>query len=93
MKKVLIGILLVLSLQGCAFLDYFKKPPPSIPPGTIINVSPDALKECNLLKDTVVVISFEDAITAYGDLATEYGACASKQKISIKLIKQLGNIE
>lgn len=92
MKKAIIGILLILSLQGCAFLDYFKKQP-SIPPGAIVNISPDALKECNLLKDTVVVISFEDAITAYGDLATEYGACASKQKTSIKLIKQLGNIK
>lgn len=94
MIKTLAGILLVLSLQGCAFLDYFRdKEPPSVPPGVTLNISAEALRECNLLNDNVIVITFEDAITAYGVLATEYGTCASKQKLSVKLIKQLGNIE
>lgn len=91
MTKLLAAILLVFTIQGCAFLDRVK--PPSIPPGVTVNVAPDALKECNLLNDQVVVITFEDAITAYGSLATEYSTCANKQKLSIKLIKQLGNVE
>lgn len=94
MIKSLATLLLIFSLQGCAFLDYFKnKNPPAIPPGAPVNISPDALKECNLLKEDILVITFEDVIVAYGSLAAEYGACAQKQKSSVKLIKQLGNIK
>lgn len=92
MIKTLVTILLIFSLQGCAFLDYFKKPP-SIPPGVPVNIAPDALKTCNLLKEDLLIITFEDAVGAYAYLATEYGACANKQKSSIKLIKELGNIK
>lgn len=92
MIKSLVTILLILLIQGCAFLDYFKKPP-AIPPGTPVNISAEALKECALLKDTVLIVSFEDAIVAYGDLAGAYGTCANKQKSSIKLIKEFGNIK
>lgn len=94
MIKTLVTILLIFSLQGCAFLDYFKKHnEPSIPPGVPVNIAPDALKECNLLNEAILVVTFEDAISAYGSLATEYSGCANKQKTSIKLIKQLGNIK
>lgn len=93
MIKTLVTILLIFSLQGCAFWNKFKNPPPSIPPSVPVNIEPDALKECNLLNEAVLVVSFEDAISAYGSLATEYSTCAGKQKTSIKLIKQLGNIK
>jgi hypothetical protein len=92
MIRILSTLLLVLLLQGCAFLDYFKNPP-SIPPGIPVNISTEALKECPLLKNDVTVASFEDAIIAYGDVAAAYGTCANKQKASIRLIKELGNIK
>ena len=92
MIKTLATILVVFSLQGCAFLDYFKNPP-AIPSGAPVNISAEALVECPLLKSDVIVASFEDAIVAYSDVAVAYGNCANKQKSSIKLIKELGNIK
>jgi hypothetical protein len=92
MIKPLVAFLIALSIQGCAFLDHSKNSP-AIPPGAPVNISAEALTTCPLLKDSVLVSSFEEAIILYGDLAETYEVCANKQKASIKLIKELGNIE
>lgn len=87
-------IILSLSLQGCAVLDFFKKPePPQIPPAKVIVIDSRTLEQCSLLPETVTIITFEDAQAAYGSLAGQYGTCAAKQATSIKLIKKLGNLE
>lgn len=86
-------IILSLFLQGCAVLDFFKRPsPPQIPPVTVIVIDSRTLEQCSLLPESLVIVGFEDAQAAYGTLASQYGACAAKQATSIKLIKKLGNL-
>ena len=88
--RVTLLLVLVLALQGCAF---FQKRAPSIPPSTVVTIDKAALEQCSLLKEDLVVVTFEDALLVYGELATAYGTCATKQATSVKLLKQFGNIK
>lgn len=87
-------IILSFLLQGCAFLDFFKKrdEPPAITTQQV-NIDSKALELCELLKEDLKVETFEESLVVYGDLATKYATCARKQKASIKLIKEIGNIK
>lgn len=64
-----------------------------VEPAKVVNIAPEALKECNLLEENVVITTFEDAVIAYTNVVTAYGTCANKQTSSIKLLKQFGNIK
>ena len=79
-------LILSLFLSGCAF---FKK---DISPVTYTNeavrIDSSALEYCSLLKDNLVISTFEDAIVAYSDVATLYATCSNKQTTSVKLLKQ-----
>lgn len=88
-------LLIVLLLQGCALLDFFKKPePPAIPPETkTVNLDSASLLLCDRLKEAVEVKSFEDIVAIYGELATQYAVCANRQATSVRLLKQFGNIK
>ena len=91
--KIIPIIILSLFLQGCAALDFFKRPlPPQLPPTTVLVIDSRSLEQCALLPENLVIVGFEDAQAAYGGLAGQYAACAAKQATSIKLIKKLGNI-
>ncbi len=86
-------LVLIIFLQGCAFLDYFRNPDiPQIPPAAVVHIDKEAIQECLLLNEEVTINTFEDSIAAYGDLSTKYGICALKQSSSIKLIKKFGNL-
>lgn len=88
-------LLIALVLQGCAALDFFKKPaPPAIPAETkTVNLDSASLLLCDRLKEAVEVKSFEDIIAVYGELATQYAVCANRQATSVRLLKQFGNIK
>ena len=89
--KTILSIIIALFLFGCAAT---KLPDaPIIPPTKVINIDSDALTPCAELSENVNIVTFEDVLLAYGDLSTAYGACAKRQTISIKLIKQLGNVK
>ena len=88
--KVILIITLALFMQGCAF---FQKRAPVILPASVVTIDKTALEQCNLLKEDLVVVTFEDALLVYGELATSYGICANKQATSVKLLKQFGNIK
>lgn len=89
--KLILALILTIFLQGCSLWKTI--PPPVIPPDKVVNIAKEALEPCNLLSENLVINTFEDAIVAYGDLSTSYGICANKQSVSIKLLKQFGNIK
>lgn len=89
--KLILGLILAVTLQGCGL--WKTTPPPVIPPDKVVNIAKEALEPCILLNEGLVINTFEDAIVAYGDLSTSYGICANKQSVSIKILKQFGNIK
>ena len=89
--KTILAVILSIFLLGCASTK--KVDTPVIPPAAVINIDSAAFLQCAMLKEDIVIATFEDAILAYGDLSTAYGVCAKQQSVSIKLIKQLGNIK
>lgn len=92
--RILSIFILTLSLQGCAFLDWFRKPePPVVPPDVVVHIDSKLLEQCEQLKTDLQLSSFDQFIIEYGNVATLYGKCASKQAASVKLIKELGNIK
>ncbi len=86
--KIIPIVLLSISLQGCAFLDYFKKPPEPVVVAQPANIDPSALQPCELLNEGLTIVTFEDSLLAYGDLAKKYGTCAKKQANSVVLLKK-----
>lgn len=89
--KTFLSIILAIFISGCAFLN--KPVPPVIPEAQVVRLAPDSLTFCDMLKEDIVITTFEDAILAYGELATQYGTCANKQADSIKLLKKFGGIK
>ena len=84
-------IILSLFLSGCGV---FKKDPgPVTYTNAPVKLDREALEYCSLLKEGLVISTFEDAIIAYSDVATLYAACSNKQTNSIKLLKQFGGIK
>lgn len=87
-------IILSFFLQGCAFLDFFKKhEEPSIPDNQVVNIDSVALEFCDRLPKEVTLNTFDEVSTEYGNLASLYGKCAVKQANGVKLIKKMGNIK
>lgn len=86
--KFVATLLICLALLGCGH----NPPAPAITINKTVEIAKEALEPCVLLQDSVIT-SFEDVLVAYGDLATKYGICASKQNTSITLLKQFGNIK
>lgn len=92
--KFILAIILSLSLQGCALLDFFKKheEPPAI---TTQKVSIDSskLEQCEQLPENIAVGSFEYMLAVHGQIVELYAKCAGKQADSIILLKKFGNIK
>lgn len=90
--KLIPILILSIFLSGCGI---FQKPKQEVVINTpsVVHIDTETLVPCPLLKEDVLVSNFDDALVQYGDLATLYGICANKQKISIKLLKQFGNIK
>ena len=88
MKTFLI-IILSIFLQSCGTT----KEMPVIHEAKVIRIDSGALQYCHALSEDIKIITFEDVVTVYGDLATKYGICANKQADSIKLLKQFGGIK
>ena len=84
-------IILSFFLQGCAFLDFFKKrEEPTI--GTqVVSIDSAAYQLCDLLDENLIIVTFEDGLTAYGNLAKKYGSCAKRQATSVELLKEFSN--
>lgn len=81
-------------LQGCVLFDFFrKKDEPTISLSKEVTLDKDALRQCSLLQEDLVVSTFDDALVVYGKLATQYGVCAKQQSNSVILLKKFGNIK
>lgn len=83
-------IILSIFLSGCGL---FKKDGPTIEPAKVVKIDMDALIPCDLLKEVLVINTFEDGLKVYAETAEAYGKCAKQQSNSIKLLKQFGNIK
>lgn len=70
-----------------------KIPEPVIEPAKVVTIDPAALESCALLDENAKLASFSDILAVYGDLATKYADCANKQRTSVKLLKEFGNIK
>lgn len=82
---------LVLFLSGCGV---FKKDPgPVTYVNEAVRLDSSVLEYCGLLKENLVIGTFEDALVAYSDVATQYATCSNKQTTSVKLLKQFGGIK
>jgi hypothetical protein len=90
--KLIPILILSIFLTGCS---WFKKPDP--PPAGIstktVDIRPEALEYCSLLKEDLVIKTFDNLLVAYSDLALQYAECSNKQTASVKLLKQIGNIK
>lgn len=84
-------LILSLFLSGCGIFK--KDPEPVIYSSTPVQIDREALEYCSLLKEGLVINTFEGALLAYSDVATLYAACSNKQTNSVKLLKQFGGIK
>lgn len=84
-------LILSIFLSGCIFP--LKPDEPTIPRTEPAKIEKAALEPCPLLKEGVVVQSFQEVLVEYSDLAAKYSECANKQNNSIKIIKKFGAIE
>lgn len=89
--KIIPILILSLFLSGCGVFK--KEPIATITTTQTVKLDREALEYCSLLKEGVVISTFEDAIVAYTDISTLYGICANKQAASVKLLKQFGGIK
>ncbi len=86
--KIILILILSLFLSACGV---FKKDPgPVVYTNEPVQINKEALEHCSLLKEGLVITTFEDALLAYSDVATLYATCSNKQATSIKLLKQFG---
>ena len=87
-------LLLTISLQGCAFLDFFKKreEPPAITT-QVVNIDSSKLQQCEQLPENIAIGSFEYMLAVHGQTVELYAKCAGKQADSIILLKKFGNIK
>ena len=87
--KIIPILILSIFLTGCGL---FKKQEPTIEPTKVVKIDKEALLPCDLLKEDLVITTFESSLKVYGDTAEAYAKCAKQQSNSIKLLKQFGNI-
>ena len=64
-----------------------------INPPTKVNLDSATLEPCSLLKENIVISTFDDVVNLYSDVVAAYSVCANKQNTSIKLLKQFGGIK
>ena len=83
-------IFLSILLTGC---PWPLKSEPAIEPAKTVKIEKAALEQCSLLQEDIVLVTFPDLLVAYSDIATKYADCAGKQKTSVKLLKEFGNIK
>lgn len=88
--KFILSLILSIFLVGCTPP---KKPEPAIEPAKAVRIESIVLEQCSLLQEDVILITFPDLLVAYSDIATKYADCANKQKTSVKLLKEFGNIK
>ena len=89
--KLIPILILSIFLTGCAC---FKKPEePSGITTKPVEFKPEVLEHCSLLKENLVLKTFDDTLVAYSDLVTSYVVCANKQSTSVKLLKEIGNVK
>lgn len=89
--KFILAVVFVILLSGCAFLE--KNTRLALPSGSIAAIDSNILIPCDALKEDLTIVTFDDAILVYADLATKYGNCSKKQLAGVKIIKQFGNIK
>lgn len=94
-KAILISVLLLPVLTGCAFLDFFKKPePPAVVTPKVILIDSANLKECDPLPRIENPTPSQEELDAQKFVWIEkYGVCANRQHNSIRVIKELANIK
>lgn len=95
--KIIPVILISILLTGCIFnRKPDKSEPPAVPPAVTtqkFNIDSGLLVLCPRLPETLAITSFEDVVAVYGELATQYVACANRQADSVRVLKQIGNIK
>lgn len=79
-------------MTGCSWFTKHEDPPAGISTKQV-DIRPEALEECSLLKEDLVIKTFDNLLVAYSDVALQYAACSNKQTASVKLLKQIGNIK
>lgn len=89
--KIIPVLLLAIFLQGCTAPR--KRIPTIVEPTKVVQLAPESIQPCELLKEDVVIKGFDEALVVYSDLANAYGVCAKKQLNSIRLLKEFGNIK
>lgn len=94
-KAILISVLLLPMLTGCALFDFFKKPePPAIVTPRVILIDSENLKECELLPRIENPNPTQEELDSLKFLwIDKYGVCANRQRNSVKVIKELANIK
>jgi len=89
--KVLFIVILLSLLQGCAFLDFFKRhDPPPPPPDKVVNLDPRSLESCRQLP-TLAANTPEAILDNVKELVVTYYDCYTRQENSIKLLKGFAN--
>lgn len=96
MNKLLLSILVMFSLSGCAAIkDAICDKPPDIvvPENKTIHVDPKLLEPCRpLIEMTAPTPTWEDYLLLTGDNAIIYADCRKKQDSSIKFLKEVSGL-
>ena len=94
MNKILLSILVMFSLPGCASIKeaICDKPEIVVPENKKIHVDPKLLEPCKPLQPmTSSTPTWEDYLVLTGDNAIVYAECKKKQDSSIRYIEDLTN--
>jgi uncharacterized protein YceK len=94
MNKILLALLVLFSLSGCASMKeaICGKEDIVVPENKKIHVDPKLLEACKpLLTMTQPTPTWEDYLLLTGDNAILYAECRKKQDSSIKFLKELSN--
>lgn len=92
-KALLISVLLVSLLQGCAFDSYFCQRDATVPEKTV-KLDPKVLEPCTGLIPLPATFStdpFGDILANVQANADAYAVCSKKQDDSIVLLKKFAN--
>lgn len=95
-KAIIISVLLLPLLTGCAFLDFFKKKDETTTLGStkIVVIDSEVLRECDPMPRIENPNPTQEELDAQKFVwIDKFGQCANRQSKSIKAIKKLANIE
>lgn len=94
MNKIILSLLLLLNLSGCAYLKEQLCDKPIVPPEKVIQVDPKLLEPCKPLQEMISTQpTFEDYLLLAGTNATLYAECKKKHENNIVFIKDIANIK